>query len=249
MKTSKTNAFTLIELLVVISIIAILAGIALPAFTTVQIKGRQTAALSNVKQILLACKLYSSDNNGLYPCYTLDQTTLQPATPLAQIASDSNTCFAQLFPDYLTNETIFCEQGSAFTPTLADNVIDVPMLATPSKTLAAGENTFAYCTGLTDTSNALFPMVADGFATLNTWTYTADKTQKGGVWEMKKALVGLVDGSASIAKVNSTSKTVMGNPATPANSYFAVAAAGGTGTGMVWLSGGGGTGNNWLNPK
>src|SRR5271154_6245997 len=110
MKTSKTNAFTLIELLVVISIIAILAGIALPAFTTVQIKGRQTAALSNVKQILLACRLFSSDNNGSFPTYMLDNTTLQPSSPLTQISTDSNTAFAQLFPDYLTNETIFCEQ-------------------------------------------------------------------------------------------------------------------------------------------
>src|SRR5580698_5130586 len=127
MKTSKTNAFTLIELLVVISIIAILAGIALPAFTTVQIKGRQTAALSNVKQILLACKIFATDNNGNYPSYTLD-TNLQPTSTL--IADNSNSCFAELFPDYLTNETIFCEQGSPFTIKLADNVLDTPAAQT-----------------------------------------------------------------------------------------------------------------------
>jgi prepilin-type N-terminal cleavage/methylation domain-containing protein len=245
MKTSKTNAFTLIELLVVISIIAILAGIALPAFTTVQIKGRQTAGLSNVKQILLACKIFATDNNGNYPSYTLD-TNLQPTSTL--ITSDANTCFAQLFPDYLTNETIFCEQGSAYTVKLADNVIDTPMAQVHTLTLATGENTFAYCTGLTDTSNALFPMVADGFITGGSqsgWTYSTNKTVKGGVWEGKKAIVGLVDGSASIQKVNPTALSVMGNPAvgtsgTPV-SYFSTNV---TGT-QPWLTG---PTNTWLNP-
>src|ERR1700733_8711 len=110
MKTSKTNAFTLIELLVVISIIAILAGIALPAFTSVQVRGRQTQGLSNVKQICLACKLFAMDNSGNFPTNQLDPTTLQPSSTLGPIttAMGSNAAFAQLFPDYLTNETIFC---------------------------------------------------------------------------------------------------------------------------------------------
>ena len=51
MKLHKAQAFTLIELLVVISIIAILAGIALPVFGEVKIRGDQTKALSNAKQI------------------------------------------------------------------------------------------------------------------------------------------------------------------------------------------------------
>ena len=59
MKLQKAQAFTLIELLVVISIIAILAGIALPVFGEVKIRGDQTKALSNAKQIGTACKIYA----------------------------------------------------------------------------------------------------------------------------------------------------------------------------------------------
>src|SRR5689334_1751663 len=93
------KAFTLIELLVVITIIAILAGIALPVFSSVQIKGQQTKALSNAKQIGLALRLWAGDNNGIYPSYTLSS-----GQPTTTTVSDSNTAFAQLFPTYIQSE-------------------------------------------------------------------------------------------------------------------------------------------------
>jgi len=58
---TKTKGFTLIELLVVIAIIAILAAILFPVFAKAREKARQTACLSNMKQLALATLMYGSD--------------------------------------------------------------------------------------------------------------------------------------------------------------------------------------------
>ena len=90
----KKSAFTLIELLVVISIIAILAGIALPVFSKVLEKGRATADASNMRQISVAVIAYindpsvdgqmlPSDGNGGWTYYT-DATHVGPLYNLLQ---------------------------------------------------------------------------------------------------------------------------------------------------------------------
>ena len=61
------RAFTLIELLVVIAIIAILAAILFPVFAMVKSAAKNTACLSNERQIATGSLLYANDSDDLLP--------------------------------------------------------------------------------------------------------------------------------------------------------------------------------------
>ena len=199
-------AFTLIELLVVITIIAVLASIALPAFSSVQERANQTKDLSNAKQIGLALKQFASDNNGSFPSKIPAALDYAAATELSATGK-SNDAFWWLFPNYLQSEDIFVVAGSKWTPNNPDNKIDQPGATGRSDTLKTGENNYAYVAGLTDTSNPAFPLIADGFSTTIP-TYDQSKSVKGGVWAAKKAVVLFCDASGQIMKVDASTKSV-----------------------------------------
>jgi prepilin-type N-terminal cleavage/methylation domain-containing protein len=61
------RGFTLVELLVVIAIIAILAAILFPVFAQAREKARQSACVSNMKQIGTALMIYQQDFDETYP--------------------------------------------------------------------------------------------------------------------------------------------------------------------------------------
>jgi prepilin-type N-terminal cleavage/methylation domain-containing protein len=205
MKTNSPTAFTLIELLVVISIIAVLAGIALPVYSTVQERGAQTKDLSNAKQIALACKLYAADNDGKFP--DKDGQGAEPPVTALTSSSTSNQAFACLVPNYLPSEKLFYLGKSAWSPNLPDEKTTAASDRCEAKT-----NNFAYELGLTEISNPIFPLIADAPNTGGpSAVYSTDPNAKGGVWKGKKAVVIRCDmsGAVETATLSGTGTSIL----------------------------------------
>ncbi|WP_395140052.1 H-X9-DG-CTERM domain-containing protein [Armatimonas sp.] len=126
--------FTLIELLVVIAIIAILAAILFPVFAQARAKARQTACLSNCKQIALSTMMYSQDYDetlvpltiggiGGIPLSTYP-ALLEPYTKNRQIwncpdvSNTNSTATTAATRTYGMNPQV--SRSLAFVPTIAD---------------------------------------------------------------------------------------------------------------------------------
>ena len=72
--TWSNQAFTLIELLVTISIIAILAGLLVPALSSARKKAQTTQCQGNLRQLSVTTFMYCQDNNDSLPFAWYDET-------------------------------------------------------------------------------------------------------------------------------------------------------------------------------
>jgi prepilin-type N-terminal cleavage/methylation domain-containing protein/prepilin-type processing-associated H-X9-DG protein len=101
------RGFTLIELLVVIAIIAILASIIFPVYAKTRQQARSAACLSNLKQLMMAVKMYVQDADDRLPAGT---------TPDMVIAGESEQLWAYipvvLYPYTKSMEIAHCPSDS-----------------------------------------------------------------------------------------------------------------------------------------
>lgn len=187
MKTKLSQGFTLIELLVVITIIAILAGIAMPAISMVQEQARITEAGNNARQIVFALKAYAGDHGGNYP----DAEKQDPP-------QTSNDAFRMLFQrGLLHDERIFAAATSPYA--VDQNIGEAPGF---EEAVKAGENHWAMTKGLTDSASGNAPLVFENPVSGGSWPpvwncNAAGQRVAGRAWKSAKIVVGRNDGSVA----------------------------------------------------
>lgn len=176
---------TLIELLIVMTIIALLAGVGMPAINSAMTAAKMNAAMQNARQVGIGLRSIAADNDGLFPGKSSFDT--------GEEYSNSNEVFRELIPEYIDVENVFSVSTSAWGPR-ADGRIDEP-----SERLNEGENHWAYIAGLNSTSRSDWPLVVDG--TNGSGGYSTQQGDKGGAWGGHKGIVVTVGGSAKIMRL------------------------------------------------
>ena len=190
MKTQfNQKGFTLIELLVVITIIAILASVSVPVFSSIQQKAKVNKSMQQVSGIY----------KGVYALYGEDG--------FLPSGDNANDILAEVAVE-MDSEKPFYVAGCAWhgngqTKTGGDNFHE---RSTPQGiALEPGANHYAI--NKDSRFEPRYPMLASGFSS-TVGQYAQAKADLGGIWEGKTAVIIYGTGDAEIVKLDLSGKAM-----------------------------------------
>jgi len=236
MSHSHRQGFTLIELLVVISIIAILAGMLLPAISLVRESARKANCGSNQRQITMAMMAYGVDNDGAWP-YAQGAAATSPAgipTETSATTAVASLAFVSMSTDGELVAKIFACPSVATVKPSAEVSANWDTVSLPSGWAATS---VGYCYDVTTPPNAKANRVVLADRPVPSATDTGLTNHK------KMAVAVFADGH--VGNINRTSTSLDGATATigvagTVASVFTNVDAG-TGTDNIYSSFGDGT--------
>lgn len=117
------SAFTLIELLVVVAIIAILAGMLLPALARAREEARRATCKSSINQISTAAITYSGNFGDFWPAQ-VDDFSGTPHRSGDRIHPNYSYSMALVYPGFLDDVNVFRCPSSEDRPIIYTQVIE-----------------------------------------------------------------------------------------------------------------------------